>query len=255
MRACKHSRRLVCIQSACIALHLLVFWSGVVSAAEDDPLAMQVTSIHSTLASSCSPDNWPAHCLVLATLDEKARRLLDQVRAGKLSEQEAKQQLQQARAQAQQSDTDEKQRALDELAAEASAREREHKPSEAPRLLWYDYSGMDRGELGFQQDRYPCLAVRDQAITDARTRTPMPVIRGSTGVSAGVSAMLYARAVGGFPFYDPLLLRIYRWGALLSLSGIVFAVIGVWRPSPLRWHAPACAIGTLLFWFAAAMGE
>ncbi len=24
------------------------------------------------------------------------------------------------------------------------------------------------------------------------------------------SAMLYARAVGGFPFYDPLLLRIYR---------------------------------------------
>jgi hypothetical protein len=70
-----------------------------------------------------------------------------------------------------------------------------------------------------------------------------------------ISAMLYARAVGGFPFYDSLLLRIYRWGALLSLSGIVFAVIGVWGPSPLRWHAPACAIGTLLFWFAAAMGE
>lgn len=69
------------------------------------------------------------------------------------------------------------------------------------------------------------------------------------------SAMLYARAVGGFPFYDPLLLRIYRWGALLSLSGTVFALIGVWRPGPLRWHAPTCAVGTLLFWFAAAMGE
>jgi hypothetical protein len=70
-----------------------------------------------------------------------------------------------------------------------------------------------------------------------------------------ISSMLYAHAVGGFPFYDPLLLRIYRWGALLSLSGTVFALIGVWRPGPLRWHAPACAVGTLLFWFAAAVGE
>ena len=48
-------------------------------------------------------------------------------------------------------------------------------------------------------------------------------------------------AVGGVPFYDPLLLRIYRWGALLSLAGTAFALIGVWRPGPLRWHAPACA--------------
>lgn len=92
-------------------------------------------------------------------------------------------------------------------------------------------------------------------------RTPFSILSliGFTLATASgllaISAMLYARAVGGFPFYDPLLLRIYRWGALLSLSGIVFAVIGVWRPSPLRWHAPACAIGTLLFWFAAAMGE
>lgn len=69
------------------------------------------------------------------------------------------------------------------------------------------------------------------------------------------SSMSYAHAIGGFPFYDPLLLRIYGWGALLSLSGTVFAFIGVWRPGPLRWHAPACAVGTLLFWFAAAMGE
>jgi hypothetical protein len=70
-----------------------------------------------------------------------------------------------------------------------------------------------------------------------------------------ISAVLYARAVGGFPFYDPSLLRIYRWGALLSLSGIVFAIIGVWRPGPLRWHAPVCAIGTLVFWLGAAAGE
>jgi len=101
--------------------------------------------------------------------------------------------------------------------------------------------------------------VRWSKLTQPRTLPSILSLVGFTLATASgllaTSAMLYARAVGGFPFYDPLLLRIYRWGALLSLSGIVFAVIGVWRPSPLRWHAPACAIGTLLFWFAAAMGE
>jgi len=70
-----------------------------------------------------------------------------------------------------------------------------------------------------------------------------------------ISSLLYARAIGGFPFYDPLLMKIYGWGGLLSLSGFVFALIGLWRPGPLRWHAPLCAIGTLLFWFGAAIGE
>jgi len=37
-----------------------------------------------------------------------------------------------------------------------------------------------------------------------------------------VSSVVYAHAIGGFPFYDPRLLRIYRWGGLLSLSGLVF---------------------------------
>jgi hypothetical protein len=76
----------------------------------------------------------------------------------------------------------------------------------------------------------------------------------ASGVLAA-SSVVYAHAIGGFPFWDSSLLRIYRWGALLSLSGIVFGIMGVWRPGPLRWHAPACAVGTLLFWFAAAMGE
>jgi len=70
-----------------------------------------------------------------------------------------------------------------------------------------------------------------------------------------VSSVLYAHAIGGFPSYDPRLLRIYRWGGLLSLSGILFGISGAWRPGPLRWHAPACSFGTLLFWFVAAMGE
>lgn len=76
----------------------------------------------------------------------------------------------------------------------------------------------------------------------------------ASGLLAAASVS-YAHIIGGFPYYDPLLLRIYRWGAVLSLSGMVFGLGGVWRPSPLRWHAPTCAVGTLLFWSAAAMGE
>lgn len=76
----------------------------------------------------------------------------------------------------------------------------------------------------------------------------------ASGVLA-VSSVLYAHAIGGFPFYDSRLLRIYRWGGLLSLSGIVFGIAGLWRPGPVRWLAPVCSVGTLLFWFASAMGE
>ena len=79
-------------------------------------------------------------------------------------------------------------------------------------------------------------------------------------VLANVSALLaisiiaYAQ-VHRFPFYDPLLLRIFRWGALLSAGGLVFGLGGVWRPSSLRWHAPASAFGMLFFWVVAASGE
>lgn len=70
-----------------------------------------------------------------------------------------------------------------------------------------------------------------------------------------VGAVVYAHAIGGFPFYDPRLLRIYRWGSLLSLSGLVLGVVGIWRRSPLRWYAPLAAAGTLAFWFFAASSE
>jgi hypothetical protein len=70
-----------------------------------------------------------------------------------------------------------------------------------------------------------------------------------------ISSILYADVIGGFPFYDPRLLRIYRWGLLLSLCGVASGISGVGRSSPLRWHAPACAAGTLVFWFVMAAGE
>jgi hypothetical protein len=69
------------------------------------------------------------------------------------------------------------------------------------------------------------------------------------------SSVVWAHAIGGFPYYDPRLLRMYRWGGLLSLSGLVFGIGGLWRPGPVRWLAPVCSLGTALFWFASAMGE
>ena len=70
-----------------------------------------------------------------------------------------------------------------------------------------------------------------------------------------VSSVLYSFAIGGFPYYDSRLLRIYRWGILLSLSAVAVGIGGIWRPSSLRWHAPASAVGTLMFWVMAASME
>jgi hypothetical protein len=71
----------------------------------------------------------------------------------------------------------------------------------------------------------------------------------------GISTDIYARAIGGFPAYDPTLLSIYRYGALVSLAGIVFSLVGIWKPGAVRWHALACGVGTLLYWFLQASTE
>jgi hypothetical protein len=69
-----------------------------------------------------------------------------------------------------------------------------------------------------------------------------------------ISSIIYAQ-FHRFPFYDPLLLRIFRTGVLLSLGGLVLGLAGVWRTNSLRWHAPMAGIGTLAFWILAAEGE
>jgi len=80
------------------------------------------------------------------------------------------------------------------------------------------------------------------------------LILASVSALLAVSTMAYAQ-VHHFPFYDPLLLRIFRWGALLSVGRFLFGIAGLWRPSPLRWHAPACGFAMLTFWILAAAGE
>jgi hypothetical protein len=76
----------------------------------------------------------------------------------------------------------------------------------------------------------------------------------TASAALAVSSVAYAQ-IHHFGFYDPLLLRIFRWGFLLSMTGILFGIGGVWRQSSLRWHAPISGLGTLAFWVLAAEGE
>ena len=54
---------------------------------------------------------------------------------------------------------------------------------------------------------------------------------------------------------DSVLMRICAWGALTSLSASVLALVGVWRPNSVRWHALICSFGIFMLWVAAAVGE
>lgn len=68
-----------------------------------------------------------------------------------------------------------------------------------------------------------------------------------------ISSMLYAYVIGSFRYYDPLLLRIFVCGRLLSVAGIVFAIAGARESSALRWHAVGFSTGMLLFWLMSAL--
>ena len=76
----------------------------------------------------------------------------------------------------------------------------------------------------------------------------------ASGVLA-LSAIAYALLVHSFAFYNPTLLRIYRWGLLLSAGGLVLGLTGVSAPNALRWQAPLAGFGMLAFWMVAASGE
>jgi hypothetical protein len=73
-------------------------------------------------------------------------------------------------------------------------------------------------------------------------------IVGSASALLALGGVLYGLAIGGFPYYDPRRLRIYGVGLLLSLAGLVASLLGLARPSPLRWHAPALSLAMLGLW-------
>jgi hypothetical protein len=70
-----------------------------------------------------------------------------------------------------------------------------------------------------------------------------------------ICSVSYALIIRGFPYYDPLLLRIYAWGGILSLVAVVFSCVGVWRPSTVRWYSLALSWGMLVLWLAWASSE
>jgi hypothetical protein len=62
----------------------------------------------------------------------------------------------------------------------------------------------------------------------------------------------WAVARGGFPFYDPVLLRCYGIGLLLGLGGFVTSLPGKGK---LRWPACFISFAMVFMWFVAASGE
>jgi hypothetical protein len=77
----------------------------------------------------------------------------------------------------------------------------------------------------------------------------------SAACMLSIATFIYARVIGGFPFYDPRLLAIYRWGIDLSLAGTCFGIGGAFRKGPLRQVAPISAGVMLIYWFMQAMTE
>jgi drug/metabolite transporter (DMT)-like permease len=58
----------------------------------------------------------------------------------------------------------------------------------------------------------------------------------------------YGYATGGLHHNDPLLLAGIRIGIALSVAALVFAGIGIRKPSRMRWIGLAWAAAGCLFW-------
>jgi hypothetical protein len=80
------------------------------------------------------------------------------------------------------------------------------------------------------------------------------LILATTSALLAIAAVAYAQ-IHHFPHQDPTLIKMYRVGLLLSRSGIVFGIGGIWRPGSLRWYAPIASAATLAFWMLAATSE
>lgn len=77
----------------------------------------------------------------------------------------------------------------------------------------------------------------------------------SASVALAVLTFVYARAILGFPFYDALLLRIYRSGLVMAFLSVPCAIGGFWYPNAVRRQALALSLGMSLFWILAMLHE
>ncbi|HWY07449.1 MAG TPA: hypothetical protein VNY24_11365 [Candidatus Acidoferrales bacterium] len=81
------------------------------------------------------------------------------------------------------------------------------------------------------------------------------LILATASAALAVSSVGYAVVIRGFPYYDPRLMRIFRWGVFLSLGGIVLGTGGIGKRTSPRWHVPVSGACMLVFWIVAAEGE
>src|SRR6266498_3989963 len=58
-----------------------------------------------------------------------------------------------------------------------------------------------------------------------------------------IGSIGYAVVTHGFAYYDPRLLRIFRWGVLLSLGGACLGLTGVARPQRLKMASSSGRLG------------
>lgn len=79
---------------------------------------------------------------------------------------------------------------------------------------------------------------------------------GSLSAALAIGSGTYAQfRDGGFPFNDPILLRIIFFGFWSSLLGLVCSFIGIGNKTPLRFKAPALSLFLVLLWMGQALGE
>ena len=81
------------------------------------------------------------------------------------------------------------------------------------------------------------------------------LILATASAALAVSSIGYAVVIRGFQYYDPRLMRIFRWGIFLSLGGIVLGTGGIGKRTSPRWHVPVSGVCVLVFWIVAAEGE
>jgi hypothetical protein len=98
-------------------------------------------------------------------------------------------------------------------------------------------------------------AGRSQPRTSSSILSLIGFIFSTASVVLAISSLVYAHVIGGFRSTIRFCCESIGLGLGFPYWASFFSLIGVWRPSPLRWHAGLCSTGTLLFWFFSAMGE
>jgi hypothetical protein len=96
---------------------------------------------------------------------------------------------------------------------------------------------------------------KKQSVTVSSILSAIGFTLGSVSVVLATSTVLYAHTIRGFPYYDPMLLGIYRTGFMLSFLALGCSFGGFWYPSVVRRHALVLSGGMLLFWIFAALSE